>query len=273
MDKKPSISIINDIPKPTDLEKHIVNNFILEEIWEWVKPNLLYNKLLGFKGNFFERLEGGDEKAIKLLSDVDEVKTIVKTLNNSLMRPKGIFQFFQCRSEGDSIHILDKNANQIIETMHFKRQSNSEYLCLSDFIKPVMDYFSFFVVTAGENVNEYAYKLATENRFKQSIILQALALATVEATAEYLHLLIRKFWNIKDDEKLTKKDIFHSKYRGLRYSFGYSSCPDLSYQKIIWDLLNPLEIGVSLTDEYMMDPEASVSAIVFHHPQAKYFTV
>jgi 5-methyltetrahydrofolate--homocysteine methyltransferase len=103
--------------------------------------------------------------------------------------------------------------------------------------------------------------------------LQALAIETAEAAAEWLHARLRNLWGFPDPPDTTMRDRFRSHYRGRRYSFGYPACPELEDQATLFALLRPEEIGVTLTDGYMMEPEASVSALVFHHPDAIYFGV
>ena len=102
--------------------------------------------------------------------------------------------------------------------------------------------------------------------------MQALAIESAEGFAELLHRKIRAMWNIGDPPGTTLKDLLKTNYRGIRVSFGYPACPNLDDQKKLFALLDPNDIGVSLTEGCMMDPEASVSALVFHHPQAKYFS-
>ena len=131
-----------------------------------------------------------------------------------------------------------------------------------------------FVCTYGPNIRELAEKYQQKGEFLTSHIIQSLALETAEASAEYIHKKIREMWGLNDSFDITNQDIFKAKYIGKRYSFGYPACPRLEDQKILWDLLNPdKHINVELTEEYMMDPEGSVSAIVFHHPEAKYFNL
>ncbi|MGH9317345.1 MAG: vitamin B12 dependent-methionine synthase activation domain-containing protein, partial [Thermoanaerobaculia bacterium] len=103
--------------------------------------------------------------------------------------------------------------------------------------------------------------------------LQALAVETAEATAEWLHRFLRGRWGFPDAPELTMTDRFQARYRGKRYSFGYPACPELSDQATLFRLLDGRKIGVELTEGFMMDPEASVSAVVLHHPQARYFAV
>ena len=101
----------------------------------------------------------------------------------------------------------------------------------------------------------------------------ALALETAEATAEWVHARIRTLWGFADPPELTRKELFQARYQGKRYSFGYPACPDLDQQAGLFRLLRPREVGVELTEGFMMEPEASVSALVFAHPDAAYFGV
>ena len=113
-----------------------------------------------------------------------------------------------------------------------------------------------------------------KGEYLDSHILQVLALEGAEGFAELLHQRMRAMWGFADPDHITKPDLFRAAYQGKRYSFGYPACPRLEDQEILWRLLNPAEtIGVNLTEEMMMEPEGSVSALVFHHPQAKYFNL
>jgi 5-methyltetrahydrofolate--homocysteine methyltransferase len=123
-------------------------------------------------------------------------------------------------------------------------------------------------ITAGPST-----LLKDGGNFLKSHILQALAIESAEGYAEMMHSQIRGAWGFPDLPKTTMMDRFQAKYRGKRYSFGYPACPRLEDQGLLFELLGPQEIGVQLTEGFMMDPEASVSAIVFHHPDAKYFGV
>jgi 5-methyltetrahydrofolate--homocysteine methyltransferase len=116
-----------------------------------------------------------------------------------------------------------------------------------------------------------AWKHAGE--YLKSHAFAALALETAEAAAELVHARLRSLWGFPDPPRATMQDRFAARYRGKRYSFGYPACPDLAGQRGLFAALRPEEIGVHLTEGDMMDPEASVSALVFHHPEAKYFGV
>jgi 5-methyltetrahydrofolate--homocysteine methyltransferase len=122
-------------------------------------------------------------------------------------------------------------------------------------------------------VREKSSAMKGAGDYLNSHLLQALALELAEATAEFLHKRIRTSWGIVDDPAMSLKGLYNAEYHGIRVSFGYPACPELSDQQKLFRLLEPESIGVQLTDGDMMDPEASVSALVFHHPQGRYFDV
>lgn len=136
-----------------------------------------------------------------------------------------------------------------------------------------MDYVGFLVVTAGTGVRERAENLKHAGDYLRSHALQATALEIAEAFAERVHHMMRDIWGFPDPVDMTMKQRHGARYQGIRVSFGYPACPNLEDQQILFDLMNPSEIGVQLTDGFMMEPEASVSAMVFAHPEAKYFNV
>ena len=131
-----------------------------------------------------------------------------------------------------------------------------------------------FVTTIGPGVRALAEEWKAEGQFLNSHILQVLALESAEAFAELLHQQIRQMWGFGDPQGISYPDLFRAQYRGRRYSFGYPACPRLEDQEQLFRLLDaPNQIGVTLTEGCMMDPEGSVSALVFHHPAAKYFNL
>jgi len=120
-------------------------------------------------------------------------------------------------------------------------------------------------------VRERADALKRAGEYFKSHALQALAIECAEAYAEMLHARIRTLWGFPDPADVPIAETLKGRYRGIRISFGYPACPNLADQAVLWRLLHPEQIGITLTDGFMMDPEASVSAVVFHHPSAKYF--
>ncbi len=137
-----------------------------------------------------------------------------------------------------------------------------------------LDYIAMFATSIGPGVRELAEQWKNDGQFLNSHILQALALEGAEAFAELLHQQIRQMWGFGDPADITYQDLFRTQYRGRRYSFGYPACPRLEDQEHLFRLLDVTQsIGVELTEGCMMDPEGSVSALVFHHPDAKYFNL
>ena len=163
-----------------------------------------------------------------------------------------------------------------IHTFQFGRQRRQDGLCLSDYILDPADgrrdHLALFVVTAGAGIREKSEEWKQAGEYFKAHGLQALAIETAEGCAEWLHRRIREDWGFPDPPTMTMQDRFTSRYRGKRYSFGYPACPNLDDQAGLWKLLRPEEIGVELTEGMMMEPEASVSALVFHHPDCAYFT-
>jgi 5-methyltetrahydrofolate--homocysteine methyltransferase len=274
--KKERISIRNDhpIPTPPDYKLHILDDYSLEEIFPYLNSQMLYGKHLGLKGNIDRLLEAGDEKARSLKKTVEEIQDEI--LANKTIIPKAVFQFFPAKRVEDSISILDSTRISERERFHFPRQSINDLLCLSDFISSDRDdNLAMFVTTCGGPVmTEWTERYKNDGAYVKSHTIQALAIECAEAFAELLHEKIRKMWGIVDSPELTLKEKLHAKYQGMRVSFGYPACPRMEDQEILFRLLNAKElIGVSITEGYMMEPEASVSAMVFHHPEAKYFNI
>lgn len=263
------------IPSPPDLRLHVIEDHDLEEIFAYVNPTMLYGKHLGLKGNLDTLLEQQDEKAMGLHTQVRALQDHV--LAKNLMRAKGIYKFFPAQSDGNTLLVYNAAGNQVVETFEFPRQLHGEGLCLSDFVAPRtagrMDYIAFFAVTCGGSVRELSEHYKQAGQYLVSHAVQALAIESAEGFAELLHRRLREMWGFADPADMTMRDRFKARYRGVRVSFGYPACPRLEDQRILFRLLPAETIGLQLTEGFMMEPEASVSALVFHHPQAHYFSI
>ncbi|HVE14947.1 MAG TPA: vitamin B12 dependent-methionine synthase activation domain-containing protein, partial [Elusimicrobiota bacterium] len=272
-----AIAHAHDIPSPPDLKRHVLEDFALDEIFKYVNPIMLYGRHLGLKGPVEELLRDGNPKAAELQKQVRALQDEV--LERKLFRARAVVRFYAAQAEGDRIHLLESaSSTRVIETFQFPRQPSGDRLCLSDFVAPrssgKTDYVALFVVTCGAGVRQLSEKLRDQGEYLKSHALQALAIESAEGFAELLHERLRSMWGIPDPVGMTIKERFQARYRGIRVSFGYPACPDLEDQAKLWRLLEPQKtIGVELTEGFMMDPEASVSALVFHHPQARYFAV
>ena len=245
----------------------------LREVWSFINPFMLYSRHLGYKGNFETQLSAREPKAVELFRAMEQVKEEAA----KFMKVRAVWQFFEAEAEGQALHVFAPDGQSPLETWNFKRQKTGDRLCLSDYLLPAQrgqrDHLAIFVVTAGEGVRERSEAAKNAGYYFRSHALQALAIETAEACAEWLHRRIREDWGFPDAPELTMAERFTSRYRGKRYSFGYPACPELEDQAGIWSLLSPGEIGVDLTEGFMMDPEASVSALAFIHPDCTYFSV
>jgi 5-methyltetrahydrofolate--homocysteine methyltransferase len=245
----------------------------LREVWSYINPQMLYGKHLGLRGSFARLLEEGDVKAEKLQAIIEGLKDEVE----QWMRVRAVWRFYEAVPDGETIALFEPGAETSAHSFEFGRQQRPGGLSLADFVVPpakgVRDSIALFVVGAGDEVRERSTAAKEAGEYLESHAIQALAIETAEAAAEWLHARLRAEWGFPDPPEMGMKDRFQARYRGKRFSFGYPACPDLDDQTALWRLLEPEEIGVRLTDGMMMEPEASVSAMVFHHPDARYFSV
>ncbi len=267
--------VSTDIPIPPApyLDRKVRSIPNLSEIWSYINPFMLYGRHLGFKENFEKMLAARDEKALKLFHEVEDVKQYVSTF----MKVRAVWQFFEAERAGNSIHLFSPGATSPLHTFDFGRQARPDGLCLSDYVIDAdegrRDHVALFVVTAGEGIRQHYECAKDAGEFFKAHALQAIGIESAEACAEWLHRRIREDWGFPDSPTMTMHERFTSRYRGKRYSFGYPACPNLDDQQGLFQLLRPEEIGVELTEGMMMEPEASVSALVFHHPDCAYFSV
>ena len=268
------ITPVDAPPRPPDLIEHTLLDHDLDEVFSYINPTMLYVRHLGYRGRFLEDLEKGNERAVELHERVLRVQREMASRPDILA--SAVFRFFRAARDGEDVLILSSDGEHVLERLQFGRQVAGEGLSLADYVRSdgAPDYLGAFVTTVGPGVRDLADEWKNTGEYLDSHILQVLALEGAEGFAELLHQRMRAMWGFADPHDITKPDLFRAAYRGKRYSFGYPACPRLEDQEILWRLLDPAEtIGVNLTEEMMMEPEGSVSALVFHHPQAKYFNL
>jgi 5-methyltetrahydrofolate--homocysteine methyltransferase len=258
-----------DVPPPPDLDRHVVRDVPLSHVYPYLNLQMLYGKHLGLRGPVVRLLEEGDAKAAELREVVEGLKT--EAAREGLLRVHAVYQWFRTRVAAETLTLLEPGGEPV-GRFTFPRQADGERLCLTDYARDDRDdAVAMFAVTCGGGVRERAEAWKQRGDYLRSHALQALAIECAEAAAEWLHARLRTLWGFPDPPELTIADKLKAHYRGLRVSFGYPACPELADQATLWRLLRPEEIGVTLTEGFMMDPEASVSALVFHHPAARYF--
>lgn len=292
-DRSSLISVLDNIPKPPHWGTRSLRDTPIDHIWRFVNPMMIYGRHLGLKGPIareleqveldprkLKQIESKDPKAAHIFSAVQELKDSFR--DTPAMKPLAIYGFFRAGSFGNRLFVAsdETNPNSVLH-FDFPRQAKKDGLCISDYVLPanskpsstdLKDNIAAFVTTVGLGVREIAEDFKNRGEYLKSHIIQALAIESAEAYAELIHSQIRAMWGYPDPISTTMLERFQAKYHGKRYSFGYPACPRLDDQKTLFQLLKAEHIGVQLTDGFMMDPEASVSAIVFHHPQASYFS-
>jgi 5-methyltetrahydrofolate--homocysteine methyltransferase len=261
-----------DLPVPQDFERHVERDFAFAKIERHINYRLLYNVQLSIRGNIDKLAQDGDPAFLKLQ---EIVLHLLERARGGLFRPACVWQFFRAQSDGDALNIFDRNG-KTVDTFVFPRQRDEERLCLADFAAPVsggrMDSIAMFACTCGADFVKESARLRGAGKLAESHVLNVLATTCAEAFAETLHAQLRLHWGFGElRENIPAR--LAGNYRGKRYSFGYPACPALEDQAKLFKLLRPEEIGLRLTENFMMEPEASVSAMVFHNPKAKLFSV
>ena len=257
------------VPTPPDLEPHVLRDVPLPHIYPYLNLQMLYGKHLGLRGLVERLLASGDPKALELHATVEQLKR--DAVAERLLRAHGVYRWFRARAAGDAVIVLDPGGSELAR-LEFPRQATGERLCLADYLRDdVDDFIALFALTCGQGVRELAAGWKDRGEYVRSHALAALAIECAEAFAEMLHARLRTLWGFPDPPDLPISEKLKGRYRGIRVSFGYPACPNLADQQILFRLLEPETIGLHLTEGFMMDPEASVSALVFHHPAAKYF--
>jgi 5-methyltetrahydrofolate--homocysteine methyltransferase len=196
---------------------------------------------------------------------------------DKVVTPEVVYGYYPANGDGDDLVVWDPDAplERELVRFHFPRQDRGRFLCIADFFRPLdagePDVLGLQVVTMGRRISDIAAELFAEDRYQDYLYAHGFGVEMAEALAELWHRRVREELGIADEDGPTVGDWFRQGYRGSRYSFGYAACPDLEDQAKLFRLVDPRAIDVELTDEFMLHPEQSTSAIVVHHPEAKYF--
>jgi 5-methyltetrahydrofolate--homocysteine methyltransferase len=254
-----------------DYGVHVIEDYDMNAVVSHINEKMLYNKHLGITKDIAALEDEKNEKFLKLKTETENL--LKKFIEEKIITAQAIYKFFYAKKQGDSISLFDSPDEKVsIETFSFKRQPSVERLCLSDYIDDENFVIALFACTCGKGISKKAEELREKGEFSASHILQILSITCAEALAESLHADIRKIWKIENPD-ISLNEKIQTKYQGKRYSFGYPSCPNLENQHKLFKLLSPEKIGITLTSGCMMEPEQSVSAMVFTNPKCKYFSV
>jgi 5-methyltetrahydrofolate--homocysteine methyltransferase len=262
------------IPTPPFWGPRTLEHVPVKTLVPYLNERMLYQFQWGFR------------KAGKTLEEYKswaalELKPILKRMLDTveaeqILKPQAVYGYWRCYSEGDSVVLLDDAAREVAR-FAFPRQNREGGLCIADFFRDrtanELDVIGLQVVTVGQRASDVAREWFAANRYQDYLYLHGLGVELAEAMAEYVHKRIRAELGYAGEDDRDIDRMLQQGYRGSRYSFGYPACPNLADQEQILKLLDASKIGIALSDEWQLHPEQSTSAIVLHHPQAKYFSV
>ena len=264
-----------DVPAAPFYGQRVVRGIPIDDVWPLVNETALFRNQWGFTPGGRDPQEYAaflDEHARPVLRE-----WIARAKAERLLVPEVVYGFYPANGDGDDLVVWAPDAPGVKELVRFSfpRQSRGRFLNIADFFRDVdsgeVDVLGVQCVTMGRRISEVAHSLFTEDRYQDYLYAHGFGVEMAEALAEFWHRRVREELGISGDDGETKEDWFRQGYRGSRYSFGYAACPDLEDQTKLARLIDFGEIGVELTDEFMLEPEQSTSAIVVHHPEAKYF--
>jgi cobalamin-dependent methionine synthase I len=284
----------NPVPTPPFWGSRVVDDIKLEKVWEYL------NEVALFRGQW--QIKRGKRTVEEFEKQVEEVarpklqELKLRAKRDRMLHPKVVYGYFPCWSEGDDLVVLKPSGQadpygtwgkvaieDLVEWQRFSfpRQPTARRLCLADFFLPKEeaqrrnqpDVVSFTAVTVGREASRYTAKLFESNQYADYLFIHGLSVETAEALAEYWHKIVRTELGIANKDAKDVTRLFSQGYQGSRYSFGYPACPNLEDQTKLFELIRPERIDVTLTEEYHLEPEQSTTAIITHHPNAKYFSI
>ncbi len=268
----------NPIPKPPFWGTTIFDQLNLRDIFAYINPTALFAIQWQLK-----RGKRSAEQYEQMLDEVARPKfkeLCDRCYKESILQPKVVYGYFPCTSEDNDLIIYDpKDHDSEIERFSFPRQSSNKFLCISDYYKDQSecdsagsrDVIALMCVTMGTRISEYTKELFDSNAYQDYLYWHGIGVEAAEGLAELWHKRIRTELGFGHEDAHDIPELFKQGYRGSRYSFGYPACPDMSDHETLWRLLDPTRIGCNLTENHQIDPEQSTSAIVAHHPSARYF--
>jgi 5-methyltetrahydrofolate--homocysteine methyltransferase len=265
-----------DVPQPPFWGSRIVTDISVEELFGFLNERTLMSTQWQFRKNNVSLAEYERQMREVAYPALDRLKRMC--LEENILRPAVVYGYFPCAAEGDDLVIYADDRRTERLRFSFPRQDHGDFRCLSDYFRAAengraADVVSFTAVTAGAEVTRRANELRTGHQYQDYFYLHGLGVEVAEALAEYWHRELRREWGIAGDDAAEVRKLFKKHYRGCRYAFGYPACPNLEDQAKLFQLLDPERIGLTLSEQFQLEPEQSTTALVAHHPQAKYFNV
>ncbi|MGI9608668.1 MAG: vitamin B12 dependent-methionine synthase activation domain-containing protein, partial [Acidimicrobiia bacterium] len=270
--RAPSVKTDNRVFEPPFIGSRVVRSVPLDEVVPFLNLTALYRNQWQYRPESGESDEAFKERLAPRLRE-----ELANARRDGLLNPQVVYGYFAANADGDDLVVWkDASRQKELARFSFPRQQQDPYLCISDFHRPIdgdLDYVAFHIVTMGSEVSRRTAELFESNDYNDYLHLHGLGVETAEALAEYWHKRIRTEWGFVAEDGPSLGGLFRQKYRGGRYSWGYPACPDLEDNEKVAGLLGADRIGIEVGEEtsYQYQPEQTTSAIICHHPQAKYF--
>jgi 5-methyltetrahydrofolate--homocysteine methyltransferase len=271
--RSPEAVIDNPVFAPPFLGSKVIKGIGIDEIAEFINETALFRNQWQYRPEQGETDEQFKDRIRPLLrAQLSDAKA------TGILIPQVVYGYFPANADGNDL-VIWTDETRTTERMRFSypRQKVEPYLCISDFFRPVdsgeIDYAAFHIVTMGEAVSERAAELFAANEYQKYLELHGIGVEMAEALAEYWHKRIRTEWGFVNEDGPSLAGLFRQQYRGGRYSWGYPACPDLEDNAKVAELLEAGRIGIEVGEEtgWQYQPEQTTSAIICHHPRAKYF--
>jgi 5-methyltetrahydrofolate--homocysteine methyltransferase len=271
--RSPDVIADNDVFTPPFLGSRVVKGLPIDEIAGYLNETALFRNQWQFRP---EGGESDDEFKARIRPQLRAELAEAKA--DGLLVPQVVYGYFPANGDGNDLVIwTDESRREERTRFSFPRQSKAPFYCIADFYRPAagpeVDYAGFSIVTMGPAVSERTAKLFADDRYQEYLLLHGLGVEMAEALAEYWHRRMREEWGFAHEDGPSLAGLFRQQYRGGRYSWGYPACPDLEDNVTVFDLLDGGRIGLECSEDtgFQYQPEQTTSALVCHHPQAKYF--
>jgi 5-methyltetrahydrofolate--homocysteine methyltransferase len=272
-DRSPDVVTDNPVFEPPFLGRRIVKGLPIDEIAAYLNETALYRNQWQFRP-----AKGESDREFKERLAATLRQQLAAAKEQDLLVPQVVYGYWPVGSEGDDLVVFsDRERTTEVTRFSFPRQKEAPYLCIADFHRPVdgpeVDYAAFSIVTMGQRVSERTAELFAADRYSEYLLTHGLGVEMAEALAELWHHRIRLEWGFAGEDGPTLTGLFRQQYRGGRYSWGYPACPNLEDNLTVAELLGAADLGIDVGPDtaYQYQPEQTTSAILCHHPQAKYF--
>jgi 5-methyltetrahydrofolate--homocysteine methyltransferase len=263
------------IPEAPFFGSRVVLDIPVEDVFAYINETALFKGQWQFKQGRTSAAEYQALVADKVRPVYEELKQ--RSAREGLLVPRTVYGYFPAQSSGNDLIVYDADTKAERTRFTFPRQPAGKRLCLADYFASVdsgrMDVVAFHLVTVGRRASEYSQELFKRDNYAEYLYFHGLSVESAEALAELWHKRIREELGIAGNDAKNLNELFRQGYQGSRFSFGYPACPNLEDQAKLFELLDPARIDVELTEEFQLEPEQSTSAIIIHHPEARYFSI